>query len=150
VNGIGRPQFGMRSSLAAALLNFCLSTALMPLCGYFGVVVGTAVSMVCAALYFLAMAHRAIGLPPGPLWRALLPKPLFAAFPAGLLLQLMPPPTTGLELAASGAGYLILFGLGTWVSGYFDPYDFDLFERHVRARVSIGKTSATAAAKGKT
>jgi O-antigen/teichoic acid export membrane protein len=151
LNGIGQPQYGMKSSIAAALLNFSLSTILMLYMGYFGVVTGTAISMVCAAIYFIMMVHKVIRRPIGSFWFHLLAKPLAAAVLSGVLFHYIQPYLlmTWFSLSALAVSYLTLFGLATWMSGYFDPYDKQLFERHVVLKFKFQRTRVTASIKGK-
>ncbi len=75
LNGMGKPGIGMKSSLAAAGLNLVLSSLGVAFFGYPGVVAGTLVAMTAAAVYFLVMCHRALGIPFVPL----IARPLAAA-----------------------------------------------------------------------
>ena len=151
LNGIGKPQYGMKSSITASLLNFSLSTILILYMGYFGVVTGTAISMVCAAVYFIVMVHKVIRRPLGTFWCQLLAKPLASAVLSGVLFHLVQQHLfmTWFSLSALAVSYLTLFGLGTWVSGYFDPYDRQLFERHVVRKFQFQRTRVPTSMKGK-
>jgi O-antigen/teichoic acid export membrane protein len=137
LNGIGKPEYGMRSSLVATLSNCILSTVLIIHVGYFGVVLGTVISMVTAAAYFIAMVHKEIQKPVFSFWPRLLAAPLASALLAGVLANrfqiLMPASWVG--LLAIATVYLALFGLGVIAFGYFDAYDKDLFERHVTRKL---------------
>jgi O-antigen/teichoic acid export membrane protein len=151
LNGMNKPQFGMRSSVAAAVLNVTLSTLLMLAFGYFGMVAGTALALAGAAVYFLAMTHTVIRRPPVRFWGRLLAKPLAAALFAGVLLgQLIPRVgTTWLGLTALVTGFLVLYGLGTWAAGYFDAADKQLIGGLLRRRTPAAGARPAAAVRGR-
>lgn len=149
LNGMGMPQIGMRSSIAAAVLNVTLSTTLGLTLGYFGVVVGTALALVGAAVYFIAMAHTVIRRPLVSFWGRLLTRAFAAALcaglPAGSILARLTP--TWSALAALGLGFLALYALGTWSSGYFDAADKQLLGRWLPRRRRSAEAGWRAAAR---
>lgn len=66
LNGINRPEVGMRSALFAGGLNLFLCTLLIQWLGYFGLIVGISLSLIVSALYFISMLHKEL---PGLEWR---------------------------------------------------------------------------------
>ncbi len=62
LNGIGKPNYGVKSSVIAAILNLIMSIILIQKIGFFGAVWGTICSMIIAAVYFIFMFHRVVKL----------------------------------------------------------------------------------------
>ena len=115
LNGTGRPEYGVYSSLLAAFLNLSLSLILVTQFGYYGVVIGTFLSLVIGAGIFKWVFHRASGIP----WnltvqQIFLPPFLSVAVAAGLcvaLLYKLPvggPFRLATIMSAFGVAYLLL------------------------------------------
>jgi O-antigen/teichoic acid export membrane protein len=132
LNGIGKPQYGMRSSILATALNLILSIALIIKIGYFGAVIGTALSMVIAASYFIFMANRIIGMSFTEMAVKLLMKPLVAGSIAFVLIWALVRSVGNISwliLAALALLYLAVFGAAILVLRYLDDYDRYLIKR---------------------
>ncbi len=63
VQAIGKPEIQMRSSLANTILNLILSIILIMKFGFFGVVIGTSLSVFLSTGYFFIGLHRELKLP---------------------------------------------------------------------------------------
>lgn len=78
LNGIGRPEVAMRSSLLAAFLNIVLSLVMVKYFGFSGVVWATTFAMTVAALYFMVSFHAIARLPLREAGMSMLLRPLLA------------------------------------------------------------------------
>ncbi|MDD5546635.1 MAG: flippase [Candidatus Omnitrophica bacterium] len=133
LNGLGKPQYGMRSSILSTFLKLTLSILLVVKIGYFGVVIGTAVSMIIAAIYFIFAAHKVMNI---PLWKfsgKILPKPLMACIAALLAVYILIKQTgqTGwLGFIGAGSLYFVIFSVVIWLVNYLDDFDKRLVSKH--------------------
>jgi O-antigen/teichoic acid export membrane protein len=83
--GMGRPKYQMRATSVQAILNVVLSTTLVLTFGYYGAVVGTAISvMVGAMLFYYWFGNRVMGYPVS-LILAICSKPTMSVLPAVVL-----------------------------------------------------------------
>jgi O-antigen/teichoic acid export membrane protein len=80
--GMGRPDLEMRRSLLVTGLNLGLSASLIPLLGFVGAPLGTALALVAGTLYLLGCFHAAFGQPLGAVLTPLRPA-LLLALPTG-------------------------------------------------------------------
>lgn len=138
LNGVGKPQYGMRSSILAAILNLVLSTLLVIKIGYFGVVVGTVISMIIAAGYFITMFHSVMNISLLNLWFRLLSKPLIACGIATLPLYCLKeiyPINNWANLVGIGALYTGVFLAILLVMKCLDSYDRNLIGRYLSAPI---------------
>ncbi len=60
--GLGKPDYVMKSSIIATVLNLILSVLLIIKIGYLGAALGTSVAMIIAAGYFIFTLHRTLGI----------------------------------------------------------------------------------------
>lgn len=60
--GLGKPDYVMKSSIIAAVLNIVLSILLIIKIGYLGTALGTSLAMIIAAGYFILTLHRNLGI----------------------------------------------------------------------------------------
>ncbi|MDA8098858.1 MAG: flippase [Nitrospiraceae bacterium] len=129
LSGINLPQVGMRTSIAAGLLNLALCILLVPSVGYFGVAVSVFVSLGTTALYFLRMVNQRLAGADLPFYRQTLRKPFSLAGMAAVAILL-----TDSFVPLSGYGRLFLAGscaLGMIYGvllqdGYLDDYERSL------------------------
>ena len=133
LNGIGKPQYGMKSSILAAVLNLTLSIVLVTRIGYFGVVIGTTTSMIIAAGYFISMFHQIMNV---SLWKTFLRiflKPFVASIiPFGIIYFFINQiaQVGWFSLIFLGALYLTLFILMILIVRYLDDFDKSLIKKY--------------------
>jgi O-antigen/teichoic acid export membrane protein len=132
LNGMGKPQYGMRSSILAMVMNLILGIVLVMGIGYYGVVIGTTLSMIAAALYFIVMYHRVMEVPLWNMVKNLFLKPFFSG---GLVLLVMVLPIRQIHsfswLIFIGLLTLIMTLFGTLIvfSRYLDSFDRSMLSR---------------------
>jgi O-antigen/teichoic acid export membrane protein len=136
--GMGKPEFEMKYGILMSVLNFGLSLILIIKFGFYGVLVGTALSLTVGSFYFFRLFHRYTDEPVKNVWHWV-KKPLGAAFLSAAVLyslnQLIDTVAltshrltgllfAGVEFVIFLAVYvLILVGLNFW-----DEYDRNLFK----------------------
>lgn len=132
LNGMGKPEYGMRSSLLAAALNLGLSIILVITTGYFGVVTATALSMITAALYFILISGRCLKVSFAAMAKDALIKPCAASLAAVLLIY----PVkcwAGIEnwagLIIMAVLYTLIFSLIILKLNYLDDFDNSVIKR---------------------
>ncbi|MFZ5800398.1 MAG: flippase [Candidatus Omnitrophota bacterium] len=138
LNGIGKPEYGMKSSTLAALLNVILSVILVIKIGYFGVVYGTVSAMLIAAIYFIFMFHRASKIPFWDFAAKIFLKPVLAGGLSVLILSIFMNDkllSNWIGLLAFGAIYLVLFVGLIWLMRYIDAYDRLLINRYAQLKI---------------
>ncbi len=132
LNGMGKPQYGMRSSILAAVLNLFLGVTLVIGIGYYGVVLGTTLSMMMAALYFIVTYHRVMNVSLRLMVHRIFLKPCLSG---GIVLFVMALPILQIQsfswtiLAGVSSLSIILFGALILMFRYFDAFDRSLLER---------------------
>jgi len=144
LNGLGKPQYGMRSSILATLLKLTLSILLVIKIGYFGVVIGTAVSMIIAAIYFIFAAHKVMNISVWEFNGKILPKPLMACVVALLVVYILIKQAEQMRwLGFIGAGFLyfVIFSVVISIVNYLDDFDKTLISKYspIHYRSSIRK-----------
>lgn len=138
LNGIGKPQYGMRSSILAALFNLVLSILLVIKIGYFGVVIGTTIAMVIAAGYFIIISHRVMDI---SFWETSLKiflKPLIACGISSLTIYILVKQIEQFgwfNLIGTGLLYFVLFGWIILIVNYLDEFDKSLVNKYSPARL---------------
>jgi len=140
LSGIGKPQYGMRASILAAVLNLILSILLVIKIGYFGVVIGAAISMVVGAVYLISMAYRIINI---PFWKTSLKiflRPLLAcgisATTIYILINQIEQRGIGWgSLSIIGILYVMIFSLFILVTNYFDEFDKSIINKYSPFRI---------------
>ncbi len=60
--GLGKPDYVMKSSIIATVLNPILSVLLIIKIGYLGAALGTSIAMIIAAGYFILTLHKTLGI----------------------------------------------------------------------------------------
>ncbi|MBL7196664.1 MAG: flippase [Candidatus Omnitrophica bacterium] len=138
LNGIGKPQYAMRSSIVAAVLNAVLSIVLVIKIGYFGAVFGTASAMLIAAFYFLFMFYQVSAISFWNSFSKICLKPLMVgllSFLLGSIIIKNIPEFNWAGLVISGLAYLALFLALIFITGYIDSYDKVLINRYTKLRV---------------
>lgn len=135
LNGIGKPQYGMRSSIVAAVMNLILGIVLVMSMGYYGVVIGTTLSMFTAALYFIVMFHRVMEIPLRDTWSKLLLKPALSGIFV-ILVMVLPVYQIQSYSWILFAGLLSL--IVTLFGGFILLFRYlDSFDRSMLSRVTI-------------
>jgi hypothetical protein len=112
--GIGRPELELRRSILAGTLNIGLSAALIPVMGFAGAPLGTALAFAAGAVYLTAAFASEVG---GSVVTVvqLLRRPLLMAVPAAagaIVIAMVPEPTragASLGLVASAVLVGVLF-----------------------------------------
>lgn len=82
LNGMGRPETGMYSSILSLLLNLLLSPVLIWKFGFAGALWGTTLSLVVGAIYFCVLFHRHTAIPFLPVFRSCYLPPLLSSLAA--------------------------------------------------------------------
>ncbi|MFZ3059448.1 MAG: flippase [Candidatus Methanoperedens sp.] len=60
--GLGKPDYVMKSSIIATVLNLILSVLLIIKIGYLGAALGTSIAMIIASIYFILVLHKHMGI----------------------------------------------------------------------------------------
>ncbi|MCG2725686.1 MAG: oligosaccharide flippase family protein [Elusimicrobia bacterium] len=126
LHGMGKPQYGMRSSVIAALLNLVLSVLLVIKIGYFGAVIGTAISMVIAAGYFIIKFHKFMFIPILETAMPVFLKPLVACAASAMVVYILEPRAGFLNwylLIGFGCMYMAVFVAAIISLKHFDDFD---------------------------
>jgi O-antigen/teichoic acid export membrane protein len=126
LNGIERPDLGMKAAFVAGAGNVLISSVLIGSFGYFGLVAGVALSLVLAAGYFVCMLHRTLPGIAGQWYWQVLRGPFFLSVAATGLLLLLDAYCRLTSIAA-----LVLVGLSCLGavllllarSNYLDPFE---------------------------
>ena len=138
LNGIGKPGYGMKSSIIAAILNFILSILLVIKIGYYGVVIGTAISMIIASIYFIAMFHQVMNISIWEMVKKELYKPFLACSVAFVVFYFIIKHIEQIGwvgLAGVGFLYLVLSGLIILAMNYFDDFDKTLVNKYSHIKI---------------
>jgi len=138
LNGIGKPQYGMRSSILAGVLNLVLSILLVIKMGYFGVVIGTTISMIVAAIYFISMFHKIMNISIWEMIRKILLKPFVACSITCLIIYIIAKQIERIgwfSLMGVVVSYLILFALIILVVNYLDDFDKTIVNKYSPVRL---------------
>jgi len=114
--GIGRPELELRRSILAGALNIALSAGLIPVLGFAGAPLGTALAFAAGAVYLVVAFASEMGGSVVAVVR-LLRRPLLMAVPAAagaLVIAMVPEPTRagaalGLAASATLIGALFLW-----------------------------------------
>jgi O-antigen/teichoic acid export membrane protein len=127
LNGMGRTDVGMKSSILAAALNLVLSVTFVIKFGYFGLVMGTVISMTTAAVYFLYLAQGVLGIE----LKALFIRPFIAASVpfVALLLVKSSLHVCWRDVFFIGALYTILYLVLVLALGCLDSFDYALHRK---------------------
>jgi len=126
LNGMNRPEIGMRAALCAGAVNVGACLVLVQTVGYFGLIAGIACSLLLAAGYFMIMLHRTLpGLDRG-MYGRILALPLLIALPAawGLhLLDALMPLDGVVSMGLAGTAYGVVVGGLLLAGGYLDTFE---------------------------
>ncbi|MDP2939663.1 MAG: flippase [Candidatus Omnitrophota bacterium] len=134
LNGIGKPEYAMRSSILAMVLNALLSIILVIKIGYFGVVFGTISALTIAAIYFLFLFYKVSHIPFLNSLTQVFLKPLtlgLIPFLFGLMFINNFSQFNWLGLITFSLLYLVLFFVLMLIVKYIDNYDKDLLKKIV-------------------
>jgi O-antigen/teichoic acid export membrane protein len=126
LNGMGKPNYAMISAIIAAVLNLILNLILVIKIGYFGVVIGTTISLSISAIYFLFMANQMLKLSILDLARKILVTPIIACVIPFLIVYLLMLQIQQMKwgiLFGLGLLYLILTVVFILASNFFDKFD---------------------------
>ena len=143
LNGIGLPKYGMLSSALAAGLNLVLSFGLILIVGFYGVVLGTALSMMAGAIFFMAEFHRVMKISVLDTALKVMVKPLLAVlFPTAIVVLLTQRAgnTNWYGLFGLASGFTVMFAVSTLLLRCFDDFDKGLIKTclsKARRRLSV-------------
>jgi O-antigen/teichoic acid export membrane protein len=130
LNGINRPDIGMRAACLAGGTNLVLCLVLVLTFGYFGLIAGISISLAVSAVYFISLFHRTLPEIGRDLYRRVLFKPIAISAPAAILLYAadragylphLPALLAGMVIYAATVGFLLLR------SGYLDAFEQRIF-----------------------
>lgn len=130
LNGINRPDIGMRAAFTAGASNLVLCLVLVLTCGYFGLIIGISTSLAVSAAYFFSLFHRTLPEIGWGVYRRTLVKPFVIAVPAAITLFFLD--RTGWiphlpALLAGAAGYAAVVGFLLLRCGYLDDFERRIF-----------------------
>jgi O-antigen/teichoic acid export membrane protein len=127
-NGDLRP--GMQSAVLGIILNISLSPLLIYKFGFPGAVVGTAISLVIAAAYFLYLFHTKTGNPVGRMLRESFVRPVLCSLAILGVLRVvhLSGEPSWFGLAAEGLAFGFVYVVVLLFSGFFDRYDWSKIE----------------------
>jgi len=135
--GLGSPHLSMYSSLATGVLSASLSILLITIIGYYGIVLGNALSIILGSILMFLLIHRVVRVS----LKEVLGTILTRAFVINLFLAMLTyfpliwiKPFNLLELGVLAIGYLALYGGAVVMSGYFDADD----RRLIRQLLPVG------------
>ncbi|MBN1871165.1 MAG: polysaccharide biosynthesis C-terminal domain-containing protein [Candidatus Omnitrophica bacterium] len=134
LNGMGKPQYTMRSSTLGIVLNLLLTILLVIKMGYYGVVLGTAIALIVSAAYFNSMSYRVLQISFRTVFIKILYRPLLACVISyGIMyIVLKQVPQIGwFALCGSACAYLISFSLITLKLDYLDEFDKVLINKYI-------------------
>lgn len=139
VRAAGLPRYETYYAVVSMILNIGLTVALAPSFGLAGILGGTIIANVIGSAYFMTLFHRRFAFPwyrtmGDWLWRLL--GAMMVACAGVYLVQAMEPVnlSTGrltgfVLLTVYGVFYLMLFGTGLTVLGFWSQGDVDIFRR---------------------
>jgi len=126
IQAIGQPRLSMISSIYTGISGFVLSTAMLLIFGYYGLVMGNAIAMATGSFVMFFLFHRETLIP----WKALLERfPVQAAIinlviaGMGVLYLVHFGHTSLLPLLILALIYLTTYGLGLFAAGALDAED---------------------------
>ena len=135
LSGIGKPRYGMRASILSALSNLLFSIGLFFLIGYYGIPLGTAISMCIGSIYLVGMLNKLLRISFKELYLRLYVKPFLAfigAFSGGYILMkfiiLLTP--TWFKLITIALIYMVIFLIIIFKINYLDAFDKNLILRY--------------------
>lgn len=124
--GIGSPHLSMYSSLATGMLSVFLSVLLITTIGYYGAVLGNALSIILGSILMFFLFHRVVKVSFMEVWRAILTRALVINLFLATLTYFALMWTKSfnlLELGVLAMGYLAFYGGAVVMVGYFDADD---------------------------
>jgi len=135
LSGIGKPRYGMRASILSALSNLLFSIGLFFLIGYYGIPLGTAISMCIGSIYLVGMLNKLLRISFKELYLRLYVKPFLAfigAFSGGYILMkfiiLLTP--TWFKLITIALIYMVIYLIIIFKINYLDAFDKNLIFRY--------------------
>ncbi len=138
--GIGYMKPSIQSASLGIVLDIVLSLGLIYKFGFAGAVLGTSVSLLIAAGFFISLFHRKTAYPVARVLKESYLKPILCSIVI-LAILFMIRPTLHLSwfgLVATGAIFGVLYSLSILMSGFFDDFDWGKIEslipmaRHAR------------------
>lgn len=132
LNGMGKPQYGMYTSIASAIMDVMLSIPLIIIIGYYGTIIGTCLSFSVCSICFFIFFHKITNINLIHTAR----KVFLAPFLVGLISLFIPlfivnqSQNYSLVLTGlAGASYICIYGLLIWKSGYIHSSDIELWRK---------------------
>lgn len=138
LNGIGKPQYGMKSSILAATLNLVLSVVLIIKMGYYGTVFGTVMALIIAAVYFISLFHKTTQISFSKIFLKVFLKPIFANLISFIIMRGIIGSMKHISweyLIGFGCVYFLIFVLILIMTGYLDNFDKVLANRYTHMRL---------------
>ncbi len=135
--GLGKPDYVMKSSIIATLLNLVLSILLIVKIGYFGAALGTSIAMTIAAGYFILTLHRTLGIANFFFFQRVLFSPIGAS--AIALLSLYPAAhflnTSLISLVFEALLFCAMYSVIILKMNCFDAYDVELIKDYLPIKI---------------
>jgi len=140
--GMGRAELQMYSGLVSMLSNIALTIGLVLAFGFWGVPVGTVLSMAISWAWFARSMRGAIGVGAAKLWREALRGPAIAILAPLILVTVCDALSSGVTSRAAAAGILAMAApifAGLYLAllrlqANFDASDLDFFENVLKLR----------------
>jgi len=137
--GFGRPDLGMYAMVASGILNLSVSPLLAPRMGFDGVICANALAIASGSLLMFVLFHRAFGVRPTKLINAIGTKAFLLNLGLAMALvstRVWVQTLSPLQLAIHVGVYLVVYGVGLLLVGYFDADDKRLVAQMLPDRLS--------------
>ncbi len=135
--GLGKPDYVMKSSIIATVLNLILSVLLIIKTGYLGAAIGTSIAMIIAAGYFIFTLHKHLGIENFVFFKRIFPSPTGAS--AISLLFLYPASyyfnTSLFTLIIEAVLFSALYFVAILKMNYLDAYDKELIQEYLQIKI---------------
>lgn len=137
LNGVGKPEVGLRSSLFAAIVNLLASIVLIIQIGFIGAAIGTTISLIIAAIYFLLNFHAIIKIPIIPAFNKSLLIPACACSLSFCLIKFFfaqMPMASWQDLFLAFLEFMLTFVLFIFLTRYLDDFDYELIKSFINRK----------------
>ncbi|MBU4221448.1 MAG: oligosaccharide flippase family protein [Euryarchaeota archaeon] len=135
--GLGKPEYVMKSSIIATVLNPVMSILLIAKIGYIGAALGTSMAMAVAAGYFILTVHRTLDIANFVFFKTVLFSPLGACSLALLILYpvVIFIKTSLISLIFEAFLFFALYSLIIFKMKFLDTYDVKLIKEYLPIKI---------------
>ncbi|MFZ2412408.1 MAG: flippase [Candidatus Methanoperedens sp.] len=135
--GLGKPDYVMKSSIIATVLNLVLSVILIVKIGYLGAAIGTSIAMIMAAIYFVLILHKHLGIGNAVFFQRVLFPPtgasavaLLLLYPAAYFFNISP-----ISLIFETVLFCVLYLITLLKMNCLDTYDAELVKEYLPIKI---------------